>query len=1351
MLNPLRRLLVLTVIACALTFMLVHPSLAAGGRMEEWKNGRIEEWRTGRQFPAFQPFGLSLRTKPSNLPTLQPSAFITATKTYTLSTDSDGDQEADPGDVLSYTVVISNDGVITNTGLIFSDTLDPNLSQLGLVSISPIAFDDRYNTATNPAVLSVPDGPTDLFANDYPGLNPAVTGISFFGGGSLGGAVTSNPAGSTVNFGGSGSLTVSPSGSFTFTPVIGFQGVFTFLYRLQNPVGPGDGLVAIAVDAPPTVTATSPISGATGITTTTNITITFSESVNYSVASFSLECPGGSAQPFSLASTSPSISAVLNPNSELPAGVICTVTVLAAQVSDADPNDPPDNMLADYTFTFAVPPQANDDTYNPQVIGNVGVNTANSTNFSVLSNDQGPGLSITGFGATSAQGGTVALNTATGTFSYTPARGFEGTDSFTYTIANAAGSDTGTVNLTVGGMIWFVDANAGAGGDGRLSTPYNTLAAFQAVNDGTGSNPADNDNIFLAESATAYTGGVTLLTGQRLIGQDATVSLAAATGLTPPADSFALPVTNSANGVIVLLNSAATAISLGSGNTLRGLTVGDTTANDISGTNFGTLAVLETTLNGTGRALNLLTGTLTATFGGVSSTSGTNNVNLVNVSGTANLGSGTLSGASNDAFVVNGGTISATYNGNITQNSNTALVRVLVSHNSGTLTFQTGTLNATNGTGLQFDNADGVYNFNGTTTLGGGDAGVDILNGSTGTFSFGTGTAITNPSGDAFELTGSNANVTYSGAINDSDDFAIDIDNHDTGTVTFQTGAITSNGINAQGIRVQNSNAGTINFNNPTKILNTGVSTAVTLSSNGGATLNFTGGGLDIDTTGGNGFSATGGGTVTVQGTGNSISSGTGTALNVTNTNIGLNSLTFRSISTNGATNGIVLNNTGTTVGTHGGLTVTGDGGGSNNGSGGVVQNSTGHGISLTSTRDVSLGYMNVQNSGDDGIHGIGVVNFTLNRSNVNNNGNSTSDDGLQFGEASGSVVGVTGIVAITNSSISGNAHNGVHVRNTSGIINSFTVTGSTFNDVNDTFGANAFLYEASGTSITTAASITGSTFQNNTPQRALEIQTHDTANIGGGTNYFVVSGNTFINNGIHASFTQDTASNLQVKFLNNGTAGTPMTGSILQAVNLFSSSQSTGGTIVATISGNFIGNAAVAGSGGGGGITAVIQGQTDATLLIDNNFIRATPDARGIAVAFRGPANPLAGTLGPNTVVSDVTITNNNVDPGPAPSGFPLSAIVIEADNQTGADNKSPTVRADLRGNTVPATTAFDLLSTQLAYYEYDGAGSHGIGQLVDTPPASADATAQLTSTNTGTASAFGVALIAGPINTPP
>src|SRR6185503_6553939 len=127
----------------------------------------------------------------------------------------------------------------------------------------------------------------------------------------------------------------------------------------------------------------------------------------------------------------------------------------------------------------------------------------------------------------------------------------EGPDSFNYTISNAAGSDTGTVNLTVAGMIWFVNNNASCPCDGRLTNPFSTLASFQAVNNGAGNNPANNDNIFLYESAADYAGPVALLNGQKFIGQDAAVSLSSITGLTPPAGSDPLPAMNSGNGVVV--------------------------------------------------------------------------------------------------------------------------------------------------------------------------------------------------------------------------------------------------------------------------------------------------------------------------------------------------------------------------------------------------------------------------------------------------------------------------------------------------------------------------------------------------------------------------------------------------------------------------------------------------------------------------------------------------------------------------------------------------------------------------------------------------------------------------------
>ena len=95
--------------------------------------------------------------------------------------------------------------------------------------------------------------------------------------------------------------------------------------------------------------------------------------------------------------------------------------------------------------------------------------------------------------------------------------------------------------------------------------------------------------------------------------------------------------------------------------------------------------------------------------------------------------------------------------------------------------------------GLQFDNADGTYNFNGTTTLNGGDAGVDIINGSGGTFTFASGTAITSPSGTAYREDTSTATVNYNGTIAKTNTAtnAVDI-NAKTGGATTFSGAISA-------------------------------------------------------------------------------------------------------------------------------------------------------------------------------------------------------------------------------------------------------------------------------------------------------------------------------------------------------------------------------------------------------------------------------------------------------------------------------------------------------------------------------------------------------------------------------
>ncbi len=107
------------------------------------------------------------------------------------------------------------------------------------------------------------------------------------------------------------------------------------------------------VDAAPSVTGTTPEDGAANVAADADISVTFSELVAYTTASFDLQC--GSAHPaFVLASTSPGAGATLDPSADLPAGAACTLTVVANQVTDTDPIDPPDQMAADHVSTFTV-------------------------------------------------------------------------------------------------------------------------------------------------------------------------------------------------------------------------------------------------------------------------------------------------------------------------------------------------------------------------------------------------------------------------------------------------------------------------------------------------------------------------------------------------------------------------------------------------------------------------------------------------------------------------------------------------------------------------------------------------------------------------------------------------------------------------------------------------------------------------------------------------------------------------------------------------------------------------------------------------------------------------------------
>ena len=258
------------------------------------------------------------------------------------------------------------------------------------------------------------------------------------------------------------------------------------------------------------------------------------------------------------------------------------------------------------------------DKYN--TIGNVQISVPDGAT-DLLGNDfnlaTGNNTGMTATAETKSSAQCAACNNVTinanGSFTYNPAVGFSGTDTFTYTAHSGASTATETVTITVANEIWFINNNAGACSancNGRLSNPFTSLAAFNAANLNGAGQPGDNDWIFVYESGTAYTGPATLRLGQKFIGQDATASLVTLTGFTQPSGTDPLPAMNTGAPAVSITTSVAATngINLNSGNTLRGFTVGNTTGAKISGTGFGTLVVgnsvsPDVTLNGSGQAL----------------------------------------------------------------------------------------------------------------------------------------------------------------------------------------------------------------------------------------------------------------------------------------------------------------------------------------------------------------------------------------------------------------------------------------------------------------------------------------------------------------------------------------------------------------------------------------------------------------------------------------------------------------------------------------------------------------------------------------------------------------------------
>lgn len=139
--------------------------------------------------------------------------------------------------------------------------------------------------------------------------------------------------------------------SDTFDPSVNFDGYATdnidsLGSQTASCGGSGGG------EEGPTVSSTTPANSAPAVAADANILITFSEDVNVTGTWFTFEASGGGSVAATVSGGPTEFT--INPDSDLQEGETYTVTVIAANVTDQDGDDPPDSMEADYSFSFTV-------------------------------------------------------------------------------------------------------------------------------------------------------------------------------------------------------------------------------------------------------------------------------------------------------------------------------------------------------------------------------------------------------------------------------------------------------------------------------------------------------------------------------------------------------------------------------------------------------------------------------------------------------------------------------------------------------------------------------------------------------------------------------------------------------------------------------------------------------------------------------------------------------------------------------------------------------------------------------------------------------------------------------------
>ncbi len=367
------------------------------------------------------------------------------------------------------------------------------------VNDAPVAVADGPYSATEETELNVTLATEGVLANDTDqDEDPADT---------LTAVLDSQPANGTV--------TLNADGTFDYTPDPQFDGTDSFTYHAND--GSADSSSA---------TVTIEVTGANDAPTANNDTYSTSEDAALNVA---LAADGVLDN-----DTDPEDDTLTVSDFDATSVMGAAVSVDSDGSFSYDPTgsatiqalDAGDNTSDSFTYTIS---DGDADDTATVTINLSGLNDApkavddgytldeNSTNntLTVLINDSDPDaaatLTITAVDSPTTQGGTATISGSS--ISYTPLAGFDGTDSFDYTISDGLLTDTATVSITVRNLnnppvIDQISPQAiSVDEDGStLSTPLNLTAVDSDVSDSLTWSIYDQGNIGTASFSGGNTG-----------------------------------------------------------------------------------------------------------------------------------------------------------------------------------------------------------------------------------------------------------------------------------------------------------------------------------------------------------------------------------------------------------------------------------------------------------------------------------------------------------------------------------------------------------------------------------------------------------------------------------------------------------------------------------------------------------------------------------------------------------------------------------------------------------------------------------------------------------------------------